>query len=182
MNSKRIIYITSIIIVLILIVSGIYWFNSSKFQPDANDANPALKQLQITTSIYPIYEFTKEITGDLVNVTNITPTGVEPHEYEPNPQQVAQTYQRRLMIFNGNGIDPWAEKLAPDLQGKGIQVINMNQELQTDLITDNSNGGNSSDPHIWLDPILAQKEVDIIAQKIRQIDTKTPTQNTHTSV
>lgn len=170
LNNKRMIYIISLVVILVLIVSGIYLFNKRLGQNNESSVNLTLKRLQITTTIYPIYEFTRQVAGDLVDVTNITPNGIEPHDYEPSPQQIAQTYKSQLMLFNGSGVDPWAEKLAEDLNGKGIKVVNMSQELDLDLIKSNQN--NENDPHFWLDPVIAQKEVDIITAKLSSIDEK----------
>jgi len=46
-------------------------------------------RLKIYTTFYPLYDFTKKIAGDKADVENIVPAGVEPHDFEPSPRQIA---------------------------------------------------------------------------------------------
>ncbi len=197
MNQKRYIFISSLVLIVILGASLVW----SRKQPNplVNLANNGLgdqsnlksglnqsdiksaDKISVVASFYPLYEFSKQIGGDLINVTNITPPGVEPHDFEPSSQQIAQIQNAKVFIFNGGGIDPWAEKIALELKNKGLQVLNMTDLLKADLISatsDNQNAGDGSevsegfDPHIWLDPVLAQKEIQQIKQVLIQIDSK----------
>jgi len=169
-NNKRILYIISLVVIIIITFSSFYIFKNITEQEQRTGSNSTFKQIQVVTTIYPIYEFTRQVAGDLINVTNITPNGVEPHDYEPSPQQIAKIYQNQLMIFNGSAVDPWAEKLESDLRGKGVPTVNLSYEVNSDLIKTGQN--NEIDPHFWLDPVIAQKEVDIIAKKLGDIDQK----------
>src|SRR3989344_4819300 len=107
--------------------------------------------VKVATSFYPLAEFTKQVGGSQVAVVNITPAGAEPHDFEPTPKDVAELFSSKVFIFNGAGFDPWAEKLKPDLEQKGVTVINMSNYFNV-----------IDDPHIWLDPVFAQKEVESI--------------------
>lgn len=124
--------------------------------------------LIITASFYPIYDFASVVAGadprsgsaPGIRVINVMPPGAEPHEYEPTPRDVAGFYQSRLFIYNGAGLDPWAEKVAPDLQKKGIKTLNISDFV--DRI--------GNDPHFWLDPVNAEKEVLAIAKALAEVD------------
>ena len=102
--------------------------------------------LKIYTTFYPIYDFTKKIVGDDVQVENLIPAGVEPHDFELSPKQAAKIYDGDIFIFLGESMEPWAKKMAQDLDKKGVTVI----EAGKGLIE-------NDDPHIWLDPVLAGK-------------------------
>lgn len=129
-------------------------------------------KIQVVASFYPLADFAKNIGGDLARVTNITPAGAEPHDYEPTPRDIIKVNSAQLLIYNGNGIDPWVEKIESDLKTKGITVINMSNTLDLiKKITENNDGeGGAYDPHFWLDPVNVQKEADIIADTLIKID------------
>ena len=51
-------------------------------------ASTANANLSVTCSMFPVYNFTRSITGNLADVKLLLPPGVEPHEYEPSPRDI----------------------------------------------------------------------------------------------
>ena len=128
-------------------------------------------KLQVVASFYPIAEFARAVGGDLVDVNTITPAGVEPHDYEPTPQQLAAIYRSDMVFYNGGGVDVWADRISPDVSSKGISVIELGKAIPVVAAARGSSDPNTAfDPHFWLDPVLAQKEVTRIAQTFAQKD------------
>jgi len=145
--------------------------------PEKNNSDQFSTPIKVTASFYPLAEFAKQVGGDRVEVVNIIPTGVEPHDFEPSPKDIATIFSSKVFIFNGVGFDPWAEKLKFDLEQKGVKTINMSEYV--DLITseekheDEENHEEEAeelDPHFWLDPVIAKKEVEIIRDVLISID------------
>lgn len=136
----------------------------------------ATSDIKVAASFYPLAEFAKQIGGENVEVINMVPPGAEPHDFEPSPQDIANVYSAKLFIFNGSGFDPWAEKISPELENRGIAIINMAQhfELLKDVAAaeekEDSEHEEGFDPHIWLDPVLAKREVEIIRDSLKTID------------
>ncbi|GAB6929841.1 metal ABC transporter substrate-binding protein [Paenibacillus sp. JCM 10914] len=64
-------------------------------------------KVNVITTFYPIYEFAKEIGGDEVNVLNLLPTGVEPHDWTPRSQDIVNTSKAQLFLYNGAGLEGW---------------------------------------------------------------------------
>jgi zinc transport system substrate-binding protein len=133
--------------------------------------------ITVATSFYPLAEFSKQIGGGQVEVINVVPPGIEPHDFEPTPQDIAKVYSAKLFIFNGSGFDPWAEKIAPELENRGITVVHMTEHFDLLEGTDGHKGEEEEeheeenlDPHIWLDPVLAKREVEIIRDALMSID------------
>jgi zinc transport system substrate-binding protein len=134
-----------------------------------NESTPsATSKIKIAASFYPLAEFAKQVGADIVEVTNIVPPGIEPHDFEPTAQDIARVYSARLFIFNGSGLDPWAEKIAAELGERHIAVIHMAEHFDLPESADEHEEG--MDPHIWLDPELAKKEVEIIKDALRAVD------------
>ncbi len=121
-------------------------------------------------SFYPLADLAKNIGGSQVEVATITPTGVEPHDYEPTPQDLAKVYQAKLVLLNGNGLDAWGDRLLTDLRSKHIPVIRMSDALVV-LPTDGAASNKELyDPHVWLDPQNVIREADLVSDALSTID------------
>lgn len=139
---------------------------------DKNNTSQTNATIKIAASFYPLAEFAKQVGGERVEIVNITPVGAEPHNFEPTPQDVAAIFSSKVFIFNGAGFDPWAEKLKLDLEQKGVITLNMSEYF--DLISfeeeHEDEETEDSDPHIWLDPVFAKKEIEIIRDTLTRVD------------
>ncbi len=129
-------------------------FLTSPKKTDHNTQN----KLHVTTSFYPLQFLAQEVGKDNLIVTSIVPAGVEPHDFEPKPQDITNLLSSDLLIYNGAGFETWIDKLTPDLQKENIQLIDASQDL---VLLPQESG---YDPHIWLDPVLAIQITDKITQ------------------
>lgn len=120
------------------------------------------KPLRIVTSFYPLYEIAHQIGGDLVTVKNIVPGGTEPHDYEPTARDIIDMREADLVIYNGLGLEPWKDKIIPDLQKNNTQTIQMSDLLKNVII--------ANDPHLWLDPLNYKTEAEEVSKKIIELD------------
>ena len=114
---------------------------------------------KVVASFFPLYDFAKHVGGNKVNVTTLVPVGVEPHDWEPTTQQIQRLLSADLFVYNGAGIDKWADKIETKLK------VNASEGLP--LLTDNN--GNH-DPHTWLDPVLAKRQVELIRNGLIKSD------------
>lgn len=118
------------------------------------------EKLQVTASFYPLYFFAQEIGGDKADVVNLTPAGAEPHEYEPTPQDLARIENSRLLILNGNGLEPWGENMKENIDPSRTVLVIAGEGLAGQKILEN--GNKIIDPHTWLSPPLAEKMTEKI--------------------
>jgi zinc transport system substrate-binding protein len=123
---------------------------------------PSGKML-VAASIYPVYEFSRHVAGDRADVVSLVPPGVEPHDWEPSPQDVIEAQKARLFVYSGAGLEPWAEKLIAGGAGRGA-VVNATEGIE--LLA----SGGSKDPHVWLDPALARAQVELIRRGFERAD------------
>lgn len=110
---------------------------------------PTGSGLQVVATHYPLYEFAKQVGGDRVTATNITPPGAEPHDFEPSPQDLARAQNAKVLIYNGANFEPWSEQFAAGYKGVAVKA---SQHIEL----------NQNDPHFWLDPMLAAKIIDAV--------------------
>ena len=74
----------------------------------------------------------------------------------------------RLVILNGGHLEAWGDSVKENLKNTGTLVVSAGDSLATRQLTED--GVTGQDPHVWLDPILAQQEVTTIAQALETVD------------
>src|SRR3990172_141393 len=119
--------------------------------------------LAVTATIYPLAEFARRSGGAPVNVHTLIPPGVEAHDYEPTLKDLAALARARRFIYNGAGWEPWVERRLPQL-AEGTLRVNATEDLP--LVR----GDGGVDPHVWLDPVLAQQQVERIFAALGRAD------------
>jgi zinc transport system substrate-binding protein len=142
-----------------------------------NEDTPTDGKLTVTASFYPLYDFARQVGGDRVAVADLTPSGVEPHDYEPSPKILADARKSDVFIYNGL-IEPWADSFVGDYANiavetsKGIAVAAEEEEHHDEHAEEESDHDDhgSLDPHFWLDPVLAQDVVADIRDALIQAD------------
>lgn len=147
------------IIIAIAIIAGDY----GRYQSKTIESN----KLRVVGSFYPIAHFVKQVGGDNVTVTNITPAGAEPHDFEPTARDIVKVNQAQLFIYNGNDLDPWADKAKDDVISNGGAVLKISDSITS---LQSSDQETPLDPHFWLDPILVQQEVNLIRDALVKVD------------
>ncbi len=135
----------------------------SRQKPDADE------KLTVVASFYPMAEFAHQVGGDHVRVTTLVKPGIEPHDYEPSPRDVANLYKAKVLVYNGAGLEKWIGKLAPDLTGHGVTLVETSQGLQLQTAPAGDSRA-ATDPHIWLDPVLAIQQVKRIQTALSKAD------------
>lgn len=119
----------------------------------------------VVASFYPLADFAQQVGGDFVTVQNITPAGTEPHDFEPTPQNVVALHQAKVFIYNGAGLEIWSDKVFSQLTDTIIVKASDGISLSA-----SNEGASQLDPHIWMNPILAQKEIDNIKNGFMKAD------------
>lgn len=183
---KQSLLILSTITFTLFVIGGAYILRSRTIFP-MNDTVPSDSKLKVVATFYPLGYFAGVVGGPVaVDVSVIVPTGVEPHDYEPTPKDIASMYAADVVVLNGAGIDAWATKIRPDLENKGVKVVVMSESLGFEGATrcsqlamgDDLQGRCASrgqgviDPHFWLDPKLAEQEISALMNVFIQVDEK----------
>lgn len=155
-----------IFLALVILLAFIWFYKQSK---QSSTVRSIRDKILVATSFYPLYFFSSQIGGVKTDVINITPSGAEPHDYEPTAKDMARIEDSQLLILNG-GVESWGEKIKDEIDEKNTSVV----IAGTGLLTLNleTNGKDSLDPHVWLDPKLAKQEVNQILQGFKKVDPK----------
>jgi zinc transport system substrate-binding protein len=168
MFSKTKVKLLAAAALVLVIVAAIFLFQNTNQKDSA--------KLTAVTSFYPVYYFTSEIGGDLWQVENIVPTGVEPHDYEPTPSQMASIEKANIFFMIGDGFEPYSESIEENYEnyiflGADLMTIKGEEEEDEDEDEEDHAGHHHDvDPHVWLSPILAKQIVNRIADQFSSID------------
>ncbi len=124
---------------------------------------------KILVTFYPLYQFTKAVGKDKIDASIIIPPGIEPHDWEPTIQDIEKMKDADMIVINGAGLESWITKITS--VNPNVMIIDTSNNIQ--LLEKNSNGLDKTvtkDPHIWLDPVLAKKQVQSIANGLIKLD------------
>lgn len=152
-NNKKILFV---VIVLGVLLGGFIFMNQKSSSQDMEN-----DKINIVTSFYPLQYLAETIGGEHVAVTGLTPPGVEPHDFEPSPKDIKAVSKADIFLYNGGGFEPWVSKWTTGNFEKMPYSVNMVKFLQ-DAGVGLIDKGNVADPHVWLDPSLMKKEVEIL--------------------
>jgi zinc transport system substrate-binding protein len=108
-------------------------------------------QISVVASFYPIAQAAAAIGGDRVHVTNLTAPGVEPHDLELTPDQIAAISSADVVLYMGGGFQPAVEDAVKDAEGL---VVDVTADLRSLPVPPGQEQSLTADPHVWLDPIL----------------------------
>jgi zinc transport system substrate-binding protein len=149
--------------------------NASTIPADNPDSG---KKLNVVTTFYPMYEFSKQVAGDHANVIALIPPGAEPHDWEPSAKDMAKVKEADIFVYNGI-VEGWVDKALESASNDNRVVVEASKgiDLMEGLPEEEEEGGGQHeadghilDPHVWLDPALAQKEVASIQAAFEQAD------------
>jgi zinc transport system substrate-binding protein len=129
-------------------------------------------RIKVVASFFPLYDFARSIAGDRAEVTSMVPSGIEPHDWEPTIRQISDANSADLFIYNGAGFESWVQNIEAELvidTSSGLELLEaVEEEAHNGEEKEEEHGG--TDPHIWLDPILAKQQVEKIRAGFVQVD------------
>jgi zinc transport system substrate-binding protein len=132
---------------------------------------PSAKGPLVVASVYPLYEFARQVAGDSVPVVSLVPAGTEPHDWEPSPQDLTRIREARVLVYNGAGLDAWVPRLLAGHASRGTMIVRATEGIPLLSPPAQAGGGASTpDPHVWLDPVLAQSMVETIRAVLAKAD------------
>jgi ABC-type Zn uptake system ZnuABC Zn-binding protein ZnuA/ABC-type Mn2+/Zn2+ transport system permease subunit len=129
----------------------------------APDVAPARRQ--VVTSFFPLHDFARQVAGDRADVGSLVPPGVEPHDWEPSPADVARLQAAAVFVYNGAGFEQAADRLLRELAGRRTVVVDATAGVPL-----MPRAAAPADPHVWLDPVLAQRQVEAIRAGLERAD------------
>ena len=141
--------------------------------------------LTVSTSFYPIQYLAQAIGGEHVAVTSVTPTNVEPHDFELSPKDVTALSASSLVLYV-SGFQPSLDDALAQVSGPTVVdlagsvdlvhhdgVEEEHAEGATEAATAGAHDHGAAaalDPHFWLDPVRMQAAAKAVEAALAQAD------------
>lgn len=155
-------------------------------------------RLKIVATLFPQYDFAKQITGDNAEVTLLLTPGSESHTYEPTPKDVSKIQQADIFLYIGGESEVWVDEVLESAQNKNLKTVRLmdyiNPIEESHEDDEHDHDETEYDEHIFtslrnsqvlLDEICNavceedkeneetyQKNADAYSEKISELDTK----------
>ena len=183
---KRI--ISAVLLLLILMMLG---------GCERNGEIDSSKGLNIVATVFPAYDFAREIAGERAAITLLVPPGAEVHSFEPTPQDIIRIRNCDLLIRNGGESEVWFEEIHESLDSQ-INVVTMldcvdaleeetregmqgtehghheheDHDEHTDHDDHDGHHGHEAeyDEHVWTSPVNAKRICEAICDRLCRID------------
>lgn len=143
---------------IVLCVSMVLIMSPGCSRKDTAVQNEADSRLRVVTTLFPLYDFARTIAGDRARVTLLLPPGVEPHSFEPRPDDIVRIGKSGLFVFTSPVMEPWAAAIIKGGDRQTLRVVEAGagvSYLNAATDDDHDHGGHQHsgnlDPHIWLD-------------------------------
>ncbi len=133
-------------------------------------------QITVVTTIFPLYDFAREIGGEHADVSLILPPGVEAHSFEPAPRDIVRINHADIFIYAGEAMEPWAHRVIESLSNPELVLVDISEHvalLEADdhhHDDDDDHHHSGTDPHFWTDPLTARRAVQVIESVFIQAD------------
>lgn len=129
--------------------------------------------LNVVCTIFPQYDFARNIAGDAASVTLLVPPGKEAHSYEATVADMAKLRRADLVIYVGGDIDGW---VLTALEGTDIPTVSMLDAvtlLSGSCDAESHEGHDHADgvdQHVWTSPKNAILISEAIKDALIKID------------
>lgn len=134
-------------------------------------------KINVVASIFPEYDFLRQIGGDHINLTMLLMPGAESHSFEPTPQDIKAVTKSDMFVYVGGDSDTWVASMLDSIDTKSTDVVTLMdcvslvEEETVDGMTaeeEEDSGEVEYDEHVWTSPknamLIAQKLCDNLCQ------------------
>lgn len=126
---------------------------------------PENDKLNVVTTLFPQYDFTRQIANDKINLKLLLPPGAQSHSYELTPADIININNADLFIYTGDSMEPWVSDILNNLEN--TTVIDLSKNIKLSKMQDDEHSNEHAqidgehahsdyDPHIWTSPLNAK--------------------------
>lgn len=169
-----------IFIIGVIAVIGLGIFALSNISPKTKTDS---QKITVVTTLFPLYDFAKNIGQDKVEVSLLLPPGVEAHTFEPKPSDITKINNADIFVYTGEFMEPWAHDIIEGADKK-VKVVDASANIEMmkeeheheeeaehhEAEEEHGHEHGGVDPHIWLDFDNAKIMAENIAKTLSEID------------
>src|SRR5271157_5283737 len=118
--------LTALFVVVFAAILAVSALSCRKKAENALDHN----RLTVVASLFPLYDFAKNIGGDRADVSLLLPPGVEPHSFEPTPDDIIRLGKANIFIYTNNYMEPWINDILKGVNNPGLVIVNSSKYIK----------------------------------------------------
>lgn len=126
-------------------------------------------KVNVVATLFPQYDFARQVGGDRAEVRLLMPPGVESHSYEPTPADMLAINACDLFIYTGEHMEPWAENILRSTTNENLIILDLSAGVALSG-AHTHDGETTADPHIWTSPVIAKQMVTAIQNALAYKD------------
>ncbi len=132
---------------------------------------PRASALRVVAVENFLADIAQNVAGERTQVETLIPPGVDPHSFEPTPQDVIKIADSDALIVNGAGLETFLARLVRSADSRAL-IVEASRGLTSRTLKPGEphDAANPSDPHFWLDPTLTVRYVENIRDGLTQAD------------
>ena len=152
----------------LLILTAALILTSTTAFPAEVDAD----RLTVVASVFPLYEFAREVAGASADVRILLPAGVDPHSWEPKPSDIVFLSRADIFLYTSETLEPWAHDLIGAVEEAGLKSVqvmdslgfhNTDEQNSSRTVVDGGDD-HGGDPHFWLNLSTAARTVTMFGE------------------
>lgn len=165
-------------LLLLAFVSVVFLSGCGRRMEGAGRQEP--QKLRIVSTVFPPYDFVRQIGGDAVESVLLLKPGMESHSYEPTPVDIMTIMNSDIFVYAGGESDVWVEKLLEGADGdvESYALLSWVDPLEEETVAGmqvkgEAHGvhleGEEYDEHVWTSPqnamVIVEKLCSVMCQK-----------------
>jgi len=137
----------------------------------AGPTAPLGKKLKIGVTLHPYYSFVANIVGDRAEVIALIPAQANPHNYQPQPDDITRAMSLDALVVNGIGHDEWAFQIVKAAgRGATLPIIQANASVALIPVGGDQGGAKVVNPHTFVSTTAAIQQVFEITRRLGELD------------
>jgi zinc transport system substrate-binding protein len=118
-------------------------------------------RLTVVASVFPLYDFAREVAAPEADVWLLLPAGVEPHTWEPTPADIVRLSTADIFFTVGRTMEPWSAKVLKAISRKDLKLFEAMSVVGA-AFPGPPGEDDHIDPHVWLDLAQAARIVEMM--------------------
>lgn len=143
---------------------------------EAGPTDETSDSIQIATTIFPIYEITQAIAGEIAEVSLMVGASEDAHHFEPSAQAITSVNEADVFIYSSDLMEFWVASMLDVTENNDLKIIDLSEGLDLTVageeVDDHGHGHDhgGQDPHFWLDPLAVNKQISMITNTLSEVD------------
>lgn len=181
---------------LLFILPAMLLVGCAGFQKDAakSELGKETTKLKVVTTLFPYYDFVRQVAGDYVELTMVIPAGMDSHSFEPTPADMLTIQNADILVCNGGEMEHWLRQVLKAVNTSNMTIVTMMDYVDTveeeiiegmeeahdhshdEFTSPGKDAGDGHelpieyDEHIWTSPVNSMKLVSAIGNALSEAD------------